>query len=74
MKRNFWFGLICTLLFLIPLLWFRADLYSLGEDDTGLSYFNTKGTLNEALSAWYSSDHIPRFEQFAGHALVFNLF
>ena len=71
-RKNLVFYFIALCLFLIPFFWFNKDLYSLGEDDTGLAYMNTSGTLNEALSSWYSSDHIPRFEQFAGHALIFN--
>jgi hypothetical protein len=73
LKNNWLFYLIFIFLFLIPLFWFDKKLFVLGEDDTGLAYYNTIGTLRQAFSAWYSFDHIPRFEQFVGHSFVFNL-
>jgi len=70
-NRAFWF--IFVLLFLAPFFWFSKDLYILGEDDTGLTYYNTLGTLNQSLSSWFSADHIGRFEEGSGHFLIFNL-
>ena len=72
MKLDFWRRLIFLVLLILPFFWFKPELYSLGEDDTGIAYLQAEGALNQSLSSWYSSDHIPRFEQFAGHTLVFN--
>lgn len=73
LKNHWLFYLIFIILFLIPLFWFDKKLFVLGEDDTGLAYYNTIGTLKQAFSAWYSFDHIPRFEQFVGHSFIFNI-
>lgn len=70
-KNNALFYGIFLFLFLIPFFWYPSHLYVLGEDDTGLSYYNPHGVLNVALSVWSSSDHIARFEQFSGYAAVF---
>lgn len=65
------FYIIFMLLLVLPLFWFKKNYYILGEDDTGLVYYNPGGMLDVASSVWFSLDHLPRFEQFVGYATVF---
>ncbi len=72
LRTNWIFYLIFVLLLILPFLWFSKHLYILGDDDTGLSYYNPLGMLKTALSTWYSLDHIARFEESVGHQIVFS--
>lgn len=60
-------------LLLIPFFWFPSNLYVLGDDDTGLSYYNPYGVLNVSLSSWFSFDHVAQFDQLSGYAAIFSL-
>jgi len=68
--RLVFFYLILIVLFIIPFLWFPQNLYLLGEDDTGLSYYNPLGTLKVYLSSWFSGDTIAKL-QMSGGSVIF---
>lgn len=70
---TFWFGLILILLFIIPFFWFKHSLYILGDDDTGLSYYNPLGSLKQFSSLWFSRDNLGSFNPIAGGELPFAL-
>lgn len=58
------FGLV-----ILPFFWFSQDLYLLGEDDTGLSYYNPLGTLKIYLSSWCCGDALAKVQMPGGSAI-----
>ncbi len=64
MKRYFFehkvFCLIVIFLIMLPFFWFPKNSYLLGDDDTGLSYYEPLGSLINFSSVWYSADALPR--------------
>lgn len=63
--------IIFVLLFVFPFFWFDNRLYLLGEDDTGLSYYEPYGSLLKFLSLWFSQDSLASFNPLVGGDALF---
>ncbi|MCX6759623.1 MAG: hypothetical protein NT012_03625 [Candidatus Nealsonbacteria bacterium] len=69
-SNNLIFYCLFVALIILPFFWFHQNLYLLGEDDTGLSYYNPLGTLAASLSSWFGGDALTQF-QMPGGSLIF---
>jgi hypothetical protein len=65
--------LILLILVILPFFWFPNNLYILGNDDTGLEYYNPLGALKNASSLFYSADGLPSVNQLMGYEFIYVL-
>lgn len=72
-KYEILFYLILILLIIMPFFWFNHKLYLLGDDDTGLSYYEPLGTLQKFSNTWYSADALGKLNFLVGGEMVFSL-
>lgn len=68
-SRDLLFYCIFIGLIILPFFWFSQNLYLLGEDDTGLSYYNPLGTLKAYLSSWCCGDALSKLQMPGGSAI-----
>lgn len=67
------FWLLFIFLLLVPQFWFKHHLYLLGDDDTGLSYYEPAGALKVFSTLWFSRDTMPSLNPLAAGDLPFAL-